>query len=253
MNQRSDKSSLTVVLVPGELGHLFIFLSLTHVTSSAYFPPSPSFSVCLIFNYILGFCIQVSQIPCRHTDRSCIVSDTTPAGQLHWSCTSFPVEFIQHVCFCECERAKDISVVVQSLPVLCFCAVCVWQCYLGQKRWRILILVQKKQVGQHIYLYKIFNILCLQILIFSHRIGESAEVFLLLNRLNTLTCLYTVLTFDFSVSFLKLRYINEHCGLKGVFGVIVVFICIVSLLDSIDDHLGSIKPSWSMCISFKSV
>lgn len=84
---------------------------------------SPSFSVCLIFNYILGFCIQVSQIPCRHTDRSCIVSDTTPAGQLHWSCTSFPVEFIQHVCFCECERAKESIYLLLFRVFLCFVSV----------------------------------------------------------------------------------------------------------------------------------
>lgn len=121
MNQRSDKSSLTVVLVPGELGHLFIFLSLTHVTSSAYFPPSPSFSVCLLFNYILGFCIQVSQIPCRHTDRSCIVSDTTPAGQLHW----FPCGIYSACVFLWVWESKGyICCCTESSCVVFLCCLC---------------------------------------------------------------------------------------------------------------------------------
>lgn len=114
-------------------------LSLSHTLwfFCIYFPSSPSLLLlnshsvlCLIYVLVFWFFFSYSSKPkllqtC--TDTSYIVNGHGLISVLLVSCT-----FLCKICVCVRERACWMYLcldLVQSLPGLCFCAVCVWQCY----------------------------------------------------------------------------------------------------------------------------
>lgn len=70
---------------------------------------------------------------------------------------------------------------VQSLPGLCFCAVCVWQCDTVLNRQWVPTYPETARLLTR-FLSTICDILCLQIFILSNKMGEAVEVFLLQSR-----------------------------------------------------------------------